>query len=298
MSTAADGNAKKEVIDMRFPQPVSIHGGHSGQFCSHARDTLEAIIAAYARKGYLWVGITEHMPPASDAFVYPEERQAGLNALSLLDRFHQYMVTCRDLQRRYAGRMRVFVGFETEYTTGSLELARTLIRRFTPDYVVGSVHHVRDIPFDTDRSSYLGAADRCGGVDELYATYFDHQYEMIHQLHPQVVGHLDIIRMYDPDYRSRFLRPPIWQRVVLNLETIKALNLILDFNLRPLSRGEDEPYLTGPILEKAVELGIPIVPGDDSHGLDDIDRNMPAALARLRTVGGLPSTWRIPVRDH
>ena len=29
---------------------VSVHGGHSGEFCSHAKDPLEAIVAEYARQ--------------------------------------------------------------------------------------------------------------------------------------------------------------------------------------------------------------------------------------------------------
>ena len=81
---------------MTSPHPVSVHGGHSGQFCSHARDTLEAVIRAYIHQGYPWVGITEHMPPADDAFVYPEEKRSGLNAAALMDRFVDYMTTCRD----------------------------------------------------------------------------------------------------------------------------------------------------------------------------------------------------------
>ena len=56
---------------MNVPKPVSVHGGHSGQFCGHAKDTLEEIVLAYIDQRYPWVGITEHMPPVSDAFVYP-----------------------------------------------------------------------------------------------------------------------------------------------------------------------------------------------------------------------------------
>jgi histidinol-phosphatase (PHP family) len=65
------------------------------------------------------------------------------------------------------------------------------------------------------------------------------------------VGHLDIIRIYDPDYRSRLVKPAVWERIVRNLRLVKQLGLILDFNLRPLSRGEEEPYLSAPILKKA-----------------------------------------------
>jgi histidinol-phosphatase (PHP family) len=130
-------------------------------------------------------------------------------------------------------------------------------------------------------------------MEGLYTTYFDQQYQMIQQLTPRVVGHLDIIRIYDPDYRSRLVKPAVWERIVRNLRLVKQLGLILDFNLRPLSRGEEEPYLSAPILKKASELGIDIVPGDDSHGVADIGAHMKHAIEMLRAAG-LGTDWRKP----
>ena len=204
------------------------------------------------------------------------------------------MTTGRRLQAKYAEDIRIFVGFETETCTGSLDLAKTLINTFSPDYVVGSVHHVKDIPFDYSKACYAEAADRCGGLDELYAAYFDQQYEMIRAIVPRVVGHLDIIRIFDPDYRSRLLKPMIWKKILRNLNLVKQLNLILDFNLRPLSRGENEPYLSAPILKKAAEMGIDIVPGDDSHGVDTIGAHMHSAITMLGAAG-VCTDWRQPV---
>jgi histidinol-phosphatase (PHP family) len=106
---------------MRDIHPTSIHGGHSGQFCSHASDTLEEIVLAYIDQGYPWVGITEHMPPVSDAFVYPEEQRAGLDAAALGQRFADYMAVCRRLQSSYADRIRIFVGFETDNRSDNRE---------------------------------------------------------------------------------------------------------------------------------------------------------------------------------
>ncbi len=277
-------------------QPVSVHGGHSSQFCSHAKNSLEEIVRAYIHQKYPWVGITEHMPPVSNAFVYPEEKSAGLDAGALKERFASYMTTCRGLQAKYAHDIRIFVGFETETCSGSYELAKTLIAAYSPDYVVGSVHHVKDLPFDTNKQCYDEAAVHCGGLDGLYGAYFDQQFEMLRTLKPRVVGHLDIIRIHDPDYRSRLVKPVVWEKIVRNLKLVKQLDLILDFNLRPLSRGDPEPYLSAPILKKAVELGIAIVPGDDSHGVENIGAHMPRAIELLRAAG-LNTAWRKPVAD-
>ena len=60
------------------------------------------------------MGITEHMPPVADAFVYPEEKSAGLNADTLKNRFADYMRVCRHLKSKYARDVQIYVGFETE----------------------------------------------------------------------------------------------------------------------------------------------------------------------------------------
>jgi hypothetical protein len=51
---------------------VSVHGGHSGDYCQHARDSLDDVVKAYHDRKFAWVGITEHMPPTRDSFLYPD----------------------------------------------------------------------------------------------------------------------------------------------------------------------------------------------------------------------------------
>ena len=144
------------------PSHVSVHGGHSGEFCDHARDSLEKIITAYIRQGFAWAGITEHMPPVSDAFMYPDEKAAGWSAGRLYDWFAGYMAKARELQAKYAGKLDIYVGFETEFTTGSLDFIRHLIDRFKPDYCVGSLHHVDDISFEINQGETLGLVGESG----------------------------------------------------------------------------------------------------------------------------------------
>lgn len=275
-------------------KPVSIHGGHSGQFCLHAKDTLEEVVLAYIRKGFAWAGITEHMPLPSDEFIYPEERAAGLDTADLYRRFSQYMTEGRMLQKKYAGKIRLFIGMETENCSGSHALVAKLKEAFRPDYIVGSLHHVNDHPFDLSARAYADAVRAEHGTTALYCRYFDEQYDMLQRLQPQVVGHFDIIRIHDPDYRRRLERPEVKTRIVRNLELIRELNAILDFNVRPLTRGEDEPYVTESILTIARSLGIPAVPGDDSHGVDTVGAFIERGIAILES-NGFDLNWVEPI---
>ncbi len=82
-----------------------------------------------------------------------------------------------------------------------------------------------------------------------------------------------------------FCDPEIMDRIKRNLQLIAELDLIMDFNLRSLLKGADEPYISRVILEMALELGISIVPGDDSHGLSSVGVNMEKAIAILDQLG-------------
>jgi histidinol-phosphatase (PHP family) len=48
------------------------HHSHSGQFCGHAKDSLEEVVQAAISKGFHTFALTEHMPRPLEDF-YPEE---------------------------------------------------------------------------------------------------------------------------------------------------------------------------------------------------------------------------------
>ncbi len=275
------------------PQRVSAHGGHSGQFCNHAVDSLEDVVQAYIRCGYTWVGITEHIPPVRDEFLYPDEVEAGLNSEIMYERFAEYVQEGRRLQRKYKDQIELFVAMEIETYSGYQQHVEKLIKKFQPDYIVGSIHHVDDVPIDHSHEFYEQAIRESDGIDNLYCRFFDQQYEMLLSFKPAVVGHIDLIRIFDPDYHNRLKETDIWDRVVRNLEFVKKHDLILDYNIRSLIRGGKEPYVTTAILELALEMGIGVVPGDDSHGIDSIGVNIDGAMANLKKMG-FKTNWQKP----
>ena len=274
---------------------VSAHGGHSGQFCSHAADSLEEVVRRYVEMGFAWVGLTEHMPAMDDEFVPSEEREAGLNARDTQIRFAEYCRTARQLQRTYAEGTDILVAFEAEVYTGNTPFIQGLLDEFRPDYIVGSVHHVFDIPFDAGLEHYENAVKTAGGFEALYCQYFDDQFSMIETLRPALVGHFDLIRILDPDYEAHIQLDSVARRVERNLRVIAELNLYLDLNARAIGKGQPEPYPTRSILERARELGIHVIIGDDSHGVDSVGRDLDVGI-RVAVELGFDTNWKRPGR--
>ena len=271
---------------------VSVHGGHSGQFCQHAQDDLESIIKAYIDQGFSWVGITEHIPPLSDAMRYPDEAEAGLSVDFLQQRFTQYFQLGRELQQKYADRIELLLAFEIETYSGTRDYVNNLVDQFQPDYLVGSLHHVNGIGIDYNRDYYQQALEEAGSMKQLYCDYFDSQFLMMEQFCPAVVAHFDLIRAFDPDYLSTLATPEIIERVERNLDFIADNKLIMDFNLRGFDKGlEQYPSLS--ILKRAIAKDIAIVPGDDSHSIKSVGRNYDQGLTVLANLGA-SLQWQKP----
>ncbi len=278
---------------MNAPKYVSVHGGHSGTFCSHAEDTLEKVVERYIELGFEWICLTEHMPSENLRHLPVEEAKAGFDVASLRQRFERYFQEARRLAELHKDRIDILVGFETEAYSGYRDEVAGLIARFEPDLIVGSVHHVHDVLIDGTEEGYRRAVEISGGIEALYCDYFDVQFELIETFRPAVVGHFDLIRVFDADYLECWEVPEIRDRALRNLERIEALGLILDLNVRALAKGAAEPYLSAPWLDFAIQEGIAIVPGDDSHGVASVGACIDDGISQLAAQGG-STNWKKP----
>lgn len=255
---------------MTAPWLISLHGGHSGEFCDHAQGRLEDVVQAALDGGFALFGVSEHAPRSADHLVYPEEAAQGWTTQTLANKFDAYASEVLRLRDLYAGRIELLRGFETEVAPAAwAPQMRALREQHDFDFIVGSVHHVDDIPIDWNLDMLRQAADACGGMEALALRYYDLVAQVVEELEPEVVGHLDLIRKL-----AAPLGPvdtlPIRERVAQVLELIAETDCILDLNVSPVRRGQGDPYCAPWILAAARRLGVPFCFGDDSHGPQDV----------------------------
>jgi len=225
---------------------------HSGQFCpGHAKNTLEDVIKHAIETGYRTIGLTEHMPRTSLSDLYPEEMidcDPNASLAELAPRHEAYLAEARRLQKAYADKIRILIGFEAEWIRGEDygPLVKELAGHETVDYFIGSLHHAAGVPIDFDGAMYAQAKAACGGSEEgLYGKYFDEQFEMLRTLKPRVIGHFDLIRLLSED-PGRDLRTAwegrVWEKVVRNLRAAAEYGGWLECNTSALRKGLAEPY--------------------------------------------------------
>lgn len=261
----------------------SYHGGHSGEFCRHASGTLREVLQSACERGFSTYGVSEHAPRLRPEDLYPDERD--LDPADLARTFDAYVACASRLRSELEGRLDVLVGFETEMVPpeGWLDSMNALRANASFDYVVGSVHHVGEVPIDVSEELTAQAAERVGGEEALERAYFDQVTEMVTELRPTIVGHLDLIRVF------RGATPAFgrnaWKPIERALEAVRETGALLDVNAAPARRGLGPPYPLPEILERARQMGIGVTLGDDSHAPEEVGVGLESCIAAIAQAG-------------
>lgn len=262
----------------------SYHGGHSGSFCAHARDELEAVVERAARAGFTHYGLSEHAPRDRERDLYPEERERSLTPRDLAATFEAYAREAERLREAYAGRLELLVGFETERLPPERWVERmSALRAEGPfEYVVGSVHDVDGTWIDLDPGTTQELQGRLGGREALEVRYFEALAELVERVRPEVVGHVDLVRRFDPPGGGLTSAGLAAAEEVLG--AARRVGAALDVNSGALRRG-GPLYPCAELLARARAMDLPVTLGDDSHGVDQVGAGLEAALEAISRAG-------------
>ncbi|MFO7973252.1 MAG: histidinol-phosphatase HisJ family protein, partial [Candidatus Hydrogenedentota bacterium] len=154
---------------------VSLHGGHTGEFCDHGEGTLRDILEAAVAKGFTTYGVTEHAARVEERFLYPNERRLGWTIDKVQDDFERYGKAVFALAEEFADRLTVLRGFEAEVVPVD-RYAETMLgyrERFKFDYMVGSVHYVGEMSIDDTPELFEQAMETHGGLEPLAIRYYE-----------------------------------------------------------------------------------------------------------------------------
>lgn len=275
---------------------VSLHGGHSGEFCDHAEGTLREMLEAAVTAGYHTFGVSEHAPRLEERFLYSEERALGWDLAKITDDFTRYRAAIQTLAQEFSDRLIVLRGFEAEVvpTAGYVRLMRGFREEKLPDgspvfdYFVGSVHYVDELQIDGRPETYAKAVTAFGSLEKLAVRYYETVAEMASALRPDVVGHLDLIKKncakagFDP---ADLETPAVHAALDHALEVIQRQGAILDLNTAGWRKGLGEPYPSPRLIREANRRNIPFCFGDDSHRTAEVGTGIEEARNVLLDCG-------------
>lgn len=265
---------------------VSLHGGHSREYCDHAHSSLQEILDEAVRAGYHTFGATEHAPRVESRFLYRNEIALGWDVDTLVTQFDHYARRLPSLVESFADRIELLRGFEIEVVPASsyASLMQEYRARYGFEYIVGSVHYVDEISIDGEPEDFQRAMEAFGGLEPLAVQYYRTVAQMVQALQPEVVAHLDLIRLHGHRFGS-LDTPAIRRAVTEALEAVRETNGILEVNTAGYRKGLGEPYPASWLVQMAHRMGIPFCFGDDSHHVEHVGYGIEQAREYLLANG-------------
>jgi len=227
-----------------------------------------------------------------------------------MKQFERYTNEVHRLKLAYQDRITLLVGLETEYITSvDLDSLEKLLGRFGEkiEYIVGSVHHVHGIPIDFDLATFQSCLESFHGgtehdrMEEFLCAYFDAQYVVLERFRPEIVGHIDLCRLYNPHLPfSDYSRAEA--KLERNIQFAVGYGALFEVNAAPFRKGWGTGYpgkdalQVGPskgrhglflisFTQMIVKHGGKLCLSDDSHGKHAVGLNYDRLADYLRTSG-------------
>jgi histidinol-phosphatase (PHP family) len=222
-------------------------------------------------RGIEELGVAEHVyrfRQALDVWAHPFWQR---NAVDDLDEYCAFVRDETDL----------LLGIEADFVPGREDRMASLIEERDWDYVLGSIHFIRDEAVDMDEWDVWnrGRAD----PDRVWRTYFEWLGEAARTGMFDILAHPDLVKMWggerprpDGDLR-RFYE--------LAVEGIAESNVAIEVSTAGLRKPVGEIYPDPAFLEMCLDAGCPVALSSDAHSPDHLGHRYEEAVDVLERLG-------------
>jgi len=228
--------------------------------CNHATGEMYQYVEKAIASGTKYFGFSEHAPMDFDTKYRMKFEEMDLYRKNVLA-----------LREKYKNDITVLLGLEVDYLPGYMD---ERVLKADVDYLIGSVHFIGKWGFDNPE--FIGEYQH-RDIDLIWQEYFDAIEAMAKSGHFDIVGHLDLIKVFN------FLPKKDLRLIAKNaLQAIKKADMTIEINMAGYRKPAKEAYPSPLLLEEIRQLDIPITFGSDAHEPDQVSlyANQVIALAK------------------
>jgi histidinol-phosphatase (PHP family) len=254
------------------------------RFCD-GKEEPETYVQKAIELGFHTLGFSSHSPvPFENTFALKEEQM------------DEYFSTIVNLKEKYKSRINVLLALEIDFIPGITRDFIFFRNMGGLDYTIGGVHLVkregnqklwfidgaRQETYDEGLNNLFN-----GHVRKGVEAYYDQITEMAATQKPDIIAHLDKIKMHNKNRyfseEEQWYKDLVWK----TLKFIAAeTDCIIEVNTRGLYKKRADTFFPGPaILEQAHHLKIPVTISTDAHHPDELGLFFPEAVSMLKEIG-------------
>jgi histidinol-phosphatase (PHP family) len=238
----------------------------------HTAANVERYNAAAAARGIGELGVSEHVYRFRQALELWRHPFWERYAHDDIDDYCAFVRGATDLR----------LGIEADFVPGAEERTLALLEGRDFDYVVGSVHFLREGAVDMDDYSVW---DSGRSVEEVWRRYFETIGESAASGLFDILAHPDLVKYWGPRSGGRIPQGDLRRYYELAMDGIASSGIACEVSTAGLRKPAGEIYPARAFLEMAVEAGAPVALSSDAHRPEDVGSGYAQALELLDSVG-------------
>ena len=231
--------------------------------CNHATGSIDAYIQTAIEAKIDVFGFSDHAPMHFD----PAYRMT-------FEQMDTYRESVLQAKKRYQNDIEILLAYEVDYLPGYMD---ERVLNADVDYLIGSVHFIDGWGFDNPE--FIGHYEH-ENIDHIWQRYFNLIEQMAHSRLFDIVGHLDLIKVF-----KYFPDAPIETFARKALDALKAADMSLEINVAGYRKPVNEAYPSKTLLKMVYERDIPITFASDAHKPEQVGLYYHEASTLARSVG-------------
>jgi histidinol-phosphatase (PHP family) len=229
--------------------------------------------AAAQRRGISELGVSEHIYRFTQALTVWQHPLWREFASDDLDAYCELIRERTDLR----------LGIEADFVPGGEDRMANLLDERDFDYVVGSVHFLREESVDMDDYSVW---DRGHSPEEIWRRYFQTLAQAARSGLFDILAHPDLVKVWGSAHPDRPLPDGDLRRYYEPaVEAIAESEVAVEVSTAGLRKRARELYPAQAFLEMCLDAGAPVALSSDAHRPEDVGADYDQALELLQRVG-------------
>jgi histidinol-phosphatase (PHP family) len=177
------------------------------------------------------------------------------------------------------------LGIEADFVAGAEDRTAALLESRDFDYIVGSVHFIRDGAVDMDDFGVWDPRRPDLSAEQIWRRYFETVAESARSGLFDIIAHPDLVKFWGPEHPDRVpARDPRFYYEP-TVEAFADADVAVEISTAGLRKPAGEIYPSRPFLEMCVEAGLPLALSSDAHRPADVGAGYEQALELLDELG-------------
>jgi histidinol-phosphatase (PHP family) len=174
------------------------------------------------------------------------------------------------------------LGIEADFVPGREDRLANVLQSRDFDYVIGSVHFLREGAVDMDDYSVWRSGRR---PEEVWRRYFETIAESARSGLFDVVAHPDLVKYWGASERTRRPEGDLRRYYEPAVEAFAEAGVAVELSTAGLRKPAGELYPARAMLEMCVEADVPVALSSDAHRPEDVGAGYEQALELLAELG-------------